>query len=264
MHKKIRIIFLIAAVVMWVGCLEANAAVYDSYQYLSPGMPFWPRGNSFGSGRLQFFPELAAGVVYNDNIYLDDNGEESDVISHVIPRLMIDYSLEERGNIRLGYAGDFAFYADFTGNDWERHDLGLELDYTAPSGLFVDLGNNYVHTSDPFGSSDEYALGRQKKRWYNLLGLGIGFNHADAAKVVGYANYNVQKYKDKDDDWSQNFDETSFGIGLEKRVAPKTWVGRVRGYTQGLGPPGSWEPPQSPATLTEAPFRGPIEAHMDT
>jgi hypothetical protein len=225
MHKKIHIISLIVAVILWAGGLGANAAVYDSYQYLSPdpGMPFWPQGNSFGSGKFQFFPELAVGLVYNDNIYLDENDEESDVISHVIPRLMIDYSLEERGHIKLGYAGDFAVYTDFSDNNWQRHNLGFEFDYNAPSGLFVDLGNNYVHTSDPFGSAEEYALGQQKKRWYNLLGLGLGYNHADATKVVGYANYNVQEYKDTEADWSQNFDEISYGAGFEKRVAQKTW-----------------------------------------
>jgi len=223
MKKIYYISALIAAGVLWAGGLWSNAAVYDSYQYLSPGMPFWPAGNSFGTGKLKFFPELAVGVVYNDNIYLDGSNTESDVISHVIPRLMIDYSMEERGHIKLGYGGDFAFYSDFSDNNWQRHNIGLEIDYNAPSGLFVDLGNNFVHTSDPFGSTDEYALGRQEKRWYNLLGLGLGYNHADRTKLVGYANYDVQEYKDKKVDWSQNFDETSFGVGFEKRVAPKTW-----------------------------------------
>jgi len=223
MQKKSYISVLIAVVVWWTGGLGSNAAIFNSYQYLSPGMPFWPGGNSFGSGRLQFFPELVVGGVYNDNIYLDENDGESDVISHVIPRLMIDYSLEERGHIKLGYAGDFAFYTDFSANNWRRHDIGFEIDYNAPSGLFVDLGNNFVDTSDPFGSADEYALGQQKKRWYNLLALGVGYNHADRTKLIGYAEYNVQEYQDKQVDWSQNFDEISFGLGLEKRLARKTW-----------------------------------------
>ena len=184
MNKKIYITSLIAAGVLWAGGMGPNAAVYDTYNYLSPGLPFWPAGNSFGTGKLQFYPELAVGIVYNDNIYLDEKDEENDVISHVIPRLMIDYSLQERGHIKLGYAGDFAFYTDFSENDWRKHDIGFEIDYNAPSGLFVDLGNNFVDTSDPFCSSAEYALGQQKKRWYNLLGLGIGYNHADKTKVI--------------------------------------------------------------------------------
>ena len=126
MNKKIYITSLIAAMVLWTGGSSGpQAAIYDSLNYQSPGMPFWPTGNSIGSGKLRFFPELAVGVVHNDNIFLDSSDEESDVITHVIPRLMIDYSLEERGSIKLGYAGDFAFYADFTDNDWQKHDVGF-------------------------------------------------------------------------------------------------------------------------------------------
>jgi hypothetical protein len=224
MNKKIYYIAsLFAASLLWSGDMQPQAAIYDSRPYLSPGMPFWPQGNSFGTGKLRFFPELAVGLVYNDNIFFDEIDEEADVISHVIPRLMIDYSLEERGRIRLGYAGDFAFYKDFSDNDWRKHDVGFEIDYQAPSGLFIDLGNNFVDTSDPFGSPDEYALGEQKNRWYNLLGLGLGYNHDDRLKFIGYLNYNVQEYDDKQVDWSQNFDDLYYGVGLEKRIAQKTW-----------------------------------------
>jgi hypothetical protein len=230
MNKKIYITSLIAAMVLWAGGQPGpRAAIYDSLNYQSPGMPFWPTGNSLGSGKLRFFPELAVGVVHNDNIFLDDSNEESDVISHVIPRLMIDYSLEERGSIKLGYAGDFAFYADFTNNDWQKHNVGFQLDYNAPSGLFIDVANEYVNTSDPFGSSEDYALGEQKDRWYNLFGASLGYNHDDRLKLTGYFNYNKQEYDDKEDDYSQNFDDTEFGVGLEKRIAQKTW-GLARYY----------------------------------
>jgi hypothetical protein len=127
------------------------------------------------------------------------------------------------GSIKLGYAGDFAFYSDYSDNDWEKHDIGFQLDYKAPSGLFLDVANNYVKTSDPSGSQDDYALGEQKDRWYNLFGAGLGYNHDERYKIVGYFNYNKQEYDDKDVDYSQNFDETKVGVGLEKRVAQKTW-----------------------------------------
>jgi hypothetical protein len=217
------------AILLAAGCflyfsLSAEAAVvYKGLGQLEPGQAFWPEGNSIGTGKLKFFPQLTVGVVSNDNIFLDENDEESDVIIHVIPRLMIDYSLEERGSIRLGYVGNFAFYSDFSDNDWEKHDIGFQLDYNAPSGLFLDVKNDYVNTSDPFGSQDEYALGQQKDRWYNLFGVGLGYNHDDRLKIVGYFNFNKQEYDDKDVDYSQNFDETRYGVGLEKRIAQKTW-----------------------------------------
>jgi hypothetical protein len=227
-QKHLTVLFVVLMLLAG-GPPSVMAAIYWNLGDRSPGIPFWPTGNSIGSGKLRFFPELAVGVVHNDNIFLDAEDEESDVVSHVIPRLLIDYSLEERGSVKLGYAGDFAFYADFTGNDWQRHDIAFQVDYNAPSGLFVDLANNYVNTSDPFGSSEDYALGEQKDRWYNLFALGLGYDHDDRLKVIGYINYNKQEYDDKDDDYSQNFDDIEAGVGLQKRIAQKIW-GLARYY----------------------------------
>ena len=193
-NKFKHITTLVVAGVFFFASLSAEAAVlYKGIGQLSPGMPFWPTGNSIGRGKLKFYPELAVGVVYDDNIFYDSDNKESDVITHVIPRLMIDYSLEERGSIKLGYAGDFAFYADFSDNDWEKHDVGFQLDYKAPSGLFLDVANDYVNTSDPSGSKEDYALGQDKDRWYNLFGAGLGYNHDDRLKIVGYFNCNKQE-----------------------------------------------------------------------
>jgi hypothetical protein len=224
LNKRFYIAFIFAIGILLVGNYSVNAAVvHDEFGRLSPGMPFWPEGNAIGSGKLKFFPELAVGLVYNDNIFFDEIDEESDLISHIIPRIMLDYSLEERGSIKLGYAGNFAYYKDFPDNDWRRHDFGFLLDYSAPGGLFLDIANNYVDTSDPFGSQNDYALGEQKERWYNLLGTGLGYNFGDKLKVIGYYNLNKQEYENTDVDWSQNFDEDEYGAGVEKRIGAKTW-----------------------------------------
>ena len=66
-------------------------------------------------------------------------------------------------------------------------------------------------------------MGQQKKRWYNIFGAALGYNHGDKIKLVGYFNYNKQEYDNKDVDWSQNFDEDEYGLGLEKRLSQKTW-----------------------------------------
>ena len=216
-------VLLAAGILLAGGNTPAAASVVHYRPYMSPGNAFWPVGNAIGTGKLKLYPELALGVAYNDNIFLEESGEESDLISHVIPRLRIDYSLEERGSIRLGYAGDFAYYQDYSNNDWQRHDLGFLLDYNAPSGIFLDIANDYVNTSDPFGSSDEYALGQQKDRWHNIFGVSLGYDHGDKIKLVGYFNYNKQEYDNTDNDWDQNFEEPWYGVGLEKRLSQKTW-----------------------------------------
>ena len=197
--------------------------VYSGLGQMAPGKAFWPEGNAFSAGKLKFFPELVVGVDYNDNIFYDETGTEQDIIGHIVPRLRIDYSLKERGKLSVGYAGDFAYYAEFSDNDWQRHDLAFLVDYNAPSGLFFDAANNYVDTSDPFGSQDDYGVGIQKERMYNLLSVGLGYNYSDVLKILGYFDYTIQEYEDDEIDYSQDFDEISYGVGIEKRFSYKTW-----------------------------------------
>ncbi|MDX1775918.1 MAG: outer membrane beta-barrel protein [Desulfobulbales bacterium] len=224
LNKKILYIScLMAGWLLSAGSLPAGAVVYGDLGQPAPGLPFTPEGNAIGAGKLKFFPELAVGLAYDDNIFYEESGEESDQVSHLIPRLMIDYSLEERGSVKFGYAGDFAYYRDFSDNDWRRHNLGLLLDYNAPSGLFLDIVNDYVDTSDPFGSKEDYALGEQKDRWNNLFAVGLGFNFGDKFRVAAYYNNNKQEYDNEDVDWNQNFDEDEYGVGVEKRISSKTW-----------------------------------------
>ena len=241
-NKSILIINLIAAGILTTGSHAVQAAssiaaptiapssiAESGPGYDAPGMPFDPQGNSIGRGKLRLFPEVSVAAVYDDNIFLDDSGKSADEIIHVIPRLMIDYSLQERGNFRIGYTGNFAFYNDFSDSNWQMHNVGLDLDYRAPSGLTFKVADAFVDTSDPFGSRDEYALGQQKDRWYNLLGVSLGYRHADKLKILGYFNYNKQEYDNKEVDYSQNFDESQYGIGVEKRLTGRSW-GFVRYY----------------------------------
>ena len=222
-YSKYIAVFLVAVGVIWAGSQTADATVIYEQPYMTPGNAFWPQGNAIGSGKLKVYPEIAVGAYYDDNIYSDDSGEESDLISHVIPRIRIDYSLEERGHISIGYAGDFAFHQDLSDNDWQRHDLALLFDYNAPSGFFLDLAGRYTETEDPFSSENEYFLGQQKERWYSQFGVGLGYNYDDRFKLIGYFNYNRQEYDDTAVDWDQDYDEPWYGVGLEKRLSQKTW-----------------------------------------
>ena len=53
--------------------------------------------------------------------------------------------------------------------------------------------------------------------------MGFGYDYGDRFKIVGYLNHNKQEYDDTENDWSQNFEEPWYGVGLEKRLSQKTW-----------------------------------------
>ena len=214
MKKNIFISFLV------VSCLVFSTA----------GALAQERESTLIFGNLAVTPGLTLQEVYNDNIYLGSGtnstteSEESDWITHIIPNIMLDYSLHERGGIKLGYLGDFAYYKDDSNNDWKNHKGIFGLDYKAPSGLIVGIDNLYTRAQDPYSSDNEYKLGvPQAKRWHNDLKTKIGYELQNQFRIFAYYNYYKQKYDDEIYDYSQNYDRNEVGAGIEKKILPLTW-----------------------------------------
>lgn len=186
------------------------------------------QGGRIAVGNLKIIPSLGLEEVYDDNIYLasgiNDTDEriESDWIFHVVPSLMLDYTLEGRGYVKAGYLGDYAYYDEFDNNDWKSHKGLFDFDYQAPGGLMVGVKNVYVDTSDPYGSDNQYNLGVQTKRWYNDFNTKIGYNFGNRFRTFLYYDYYKQDY-DLESDFTQDYDVNQFGAGFEMRVASKTW-----------------------------------------
>ena len=187
------------------------------------------RGGTLIFGNLVVMPGLTLQEVYDDNIYLGSGtnstteSEDSDWITNIIPSIMLDYSLHERGGIKLGYIGDFAYYKDDNNNDWNNHKGVFGLNYKAPTGLIVGIDNLYTRAQDPYGSENEYNLGvPQTKRWHNDLKTRIGYELQNQFRILAYYNYYKQKY-DEEVDYSQNYACNEVGAGIEKKILPLTW-----------------------------------------
>jgi hypothetical protein len=193
-------------------------------------------------GKLRVIPALKVGGVYEDNIFLGNgytnnpnnhgttvNGKlikplQSDYIMHVMPGILLDYGLPgARGNVSLGYQGDWAFYREITSHNWNNQRAVLNADYTAPGGLLLGVRNVYNNGNDPYGDATQYELGFTRKRWNNDLNATIGWDFFNRFKVMGYYDLYKQKYAD-DIDYTQNWTTNKFGIGFQMRVLPKTWA----------------------------------------
>ena len=209
---------------IFISFLVVNCLVFFAASALAQ-----ERGGKLIFGNLMVTPGLMLQEVYDDNIYLGSGTnstterEESDWITHIVPNLMLDYSLHERGSIKLGYVGDYAYYKDESNNDWKNHKGILNLTYKAPAGLIVGMNNLYTRAQDPYSSNNEYKLGvAQTERWHNDLKTKIGYELQNQFRILAYYNYYKQKY-DEEIDYSQNYDCNEVGAGIEKKILPLTW-----------------------------------------
>lgn len=186
------------------------------------------KGGRIHFGKLKVLPSMEVQVVYDDNIYLGNgNGEKNeatkvDLISHIKPGIALEYEIARRGNIRLGYKGDFALYRDYSDNDWESHRIFFDVDYKAPAGLFFEFGETYINSDDPHGSADQYQIGEITQRWTNNLTGNVGYKFHDRFKATVFSKYYKQDY-DLDTDFAQDYTVAELGMGVGFKVLPKTW-----------------------------------------
>ncbi|MCX5838617.1 MAG: outer membrane beta-barrel protein [Deltaproteobacteria bacterium] len=206
------------------------------------------QGGNIKFGNLSIVPGFALQGIHDDNIYMGNGKDsadlaekkESDWITHVKPSLLLNYLMPERGYINLGYQGDFAFYSTNDGNNWKSQMGNFEVDYLAPGGLIFGISELYTRSEDPFGGADQYNVGRISKRWTNDVKTKLGYAISSNFRSILYYNNFKQQYDDIQD-YSQDYTDSEYGIGLETRFLPKTWgflryhYGQRKYNTLGLG-----------------------------
>jgi hypothetical protein len=227
--KKVRIPSLTAVVIFLLSIFQMPALAqpqeYDGLK-LVPGTVL--RGGRIRTGNLRLLAGLTLAGIYNDNIYYasGDIGDpvEEDYITAVRPTAYLDWTFPERGGLRIGYEGDYAFYEDFDFNDWKRHQGRFDFDYLAPGGLIARINDVYIDTGDPFGNANEFALGApQTQRWSNDFSSRFGFAFSHRLRVLVFGDYFRQEY-DNIINFTQDWDDYRAGAGIETGVMPKTWL----------------------------------------
>lgn len=188
------------------------------------------QGGNIKFGNLSIVPGISVQGIHDDNIYMgngkDSGGDAekkvSDWITHAKPSLLLNYRMPERGYVNLGYQGDFAFYNTNDGNNWNNQQGLFEVNYQAPGGLILGVNELYTRAEDPFGSADQYNIGRITKRWSNDVKTKLGYAITNNFRSILYYNNFKQKYQDIRD-YTQDYTDNEYGIGMETRFLPKTW-----------------------------------------
>ena len=140
-----------------------------------------------------------------------------------MPGLLLNYNMPERGTLKLGYEGDWAFYKDNTSQNWNNQTGFLDFNYKAPSGLLLGLKNVYRIGNDPYGDAVQSGLGYTQDRWTNGTNVKGGWEFSDRFRVIGYYDWYRQQYKDPRN-FTQNWNDNMGGVGFEMKVMPKTWT----------------------------------------
>ena len=180
-------------------------------------------------GHLALVPSFSVQQIHDDNIYYGNGRnkttelKESDWIRHKKPGLMLDWELNGRGSLKLGYDGDFASYSRNSVNNWRTSRGLLDLDYFTPGGLIVKIKNIFTDAQDPSGAPNEYGLGRKTMRWTDECPTAVGFKFSKLFRVFAFYNFIKQRYADRID-FTQNYTSTETGVGGEVNVADKTWL----------------------------------------
>jgi len=187
------------------------------------------QGDGIRFNNLKVVPGITLQEVYDDNIYLGNGAnntielKESDLITHIMPSLGLDYSLHERGNVSFNYTGDLAYYNDNNSNDWQTHKGEFNFNYQAPGGIMLDINTIHTDAEDPYGNLELYRSGLKTERRGNDLKSTIGYSFGNRFQILAYYNYYKQDY-DLLRDYTQDWDSKEFGAGFQMRLLPKTWA----------------------------------------
>ena len=186
------------------------------------------QGDRIRFNNLKLIPGITLQEIYDDNIYLGcgsnntSEAEESDLITHFMPALGLDYSLHERGNVSFYYTGDFAYYSDNDKNDWQTHKGEFNFNYWAPRGIILDINTIHIDAEDPYGNLELYRIGLKTERQNSDIKAKIAYGFGNRFKILAYYNYYKQDY-DLERDYTQDWDVNEFGAGFQMRLLPKTW-----------------------------------------
>lgn len=172
-------------------------------------------------GKLQIHPELKYSVTYDSNIFQEPEDTREDFIHTIRPGVRILYQGIGDNMLAVGYDMGFIQYTENTDNSYNEHTAFLKGLYKAPMGIFIRIDDNFAHTADPYGNSNSYREGDPKvKRWYNNLGLALGYELNRLSFEASYANHYEHYFEHED--WWQNRHDHQFGFTTYYRFLPRT------------------------------------------
>lgn len=124
----------------------------------------------FQIGSVEVRPNAAYGLTYDDNIFLANTAEESDLIHSVTPGVILgagDYREQSEQFFSASYNANFLFFQDNSGSDSTDHQAAIN--FGGGDKLSWRFDQSLVTQSDSDVTNTQ-ALGRTKRRaWTSTL-----------------------------------------------------------------------------------------------
>lgn len=110
---------------------------------------------AYSFARFSMTPAFDVREEYNDNIFLDDSGEEDDFITTVRPGIKLQYSPGKNLDLDLDYGLDIRHYSRHSGESEEEHRLSMSAAARPFKGAAIEVTDTYARV--PVDIRDAYA-----------------------------------------------------------------------------------------------------------
>lgn len=174
-----------------------------------------------------YLASISAGVRYDDNIFLTNGDEESDVIYHITPSITLNNGGDGSAlnTVELRYTPSFQFYTDNTDNN--SVDQNVELNYGLNhwrTRIMLTLG--YTNAS----GSDRYSSGFFERETYYAR-VGVDYSLSEKTRLNFNAGSSLEGF-----DTGGLLDTDSYYTDLTwfYKYSPKLDLGLTLGHSGSL------------------------------
>jgi len=174
-------------------------------------------------GRLKILTSLKYKGEYDSNVFYKKQNVQDDFMHWITPTINFEREGSDANSfLRGGYAIDFVFYSNYNENNYIRHQPYIAWRHTMPSGVYFQVTDTFLYTSDPYGTENQFLLGvPQATRWNNILGLTLGYTFAEKYGIEGFYKNELNRFEEEIFQWQDRIDN-SFGGYFLYNFTPKT------------------------------------------
>ncbi len=171
--------------------------------------------------------ELSVATQYDDNVLKSSANEESSLIFKTRPKVMAEGRLG-RHDLRLGYQGEYAHYADISDEDYFDHELIADADLRVSRKLKVSLDTGLFYGHDRRGDiSSRLTASPDPDRWRrHHAGINATFGRAWASVLRTKAGFGIgfqqsgNRYLNNNQG-ARDYDRQSFALKGRYNLGPK-------------------------------------------
>jgi hypothetical protein len=178
----------------------------------------WPQ-SALAQRHVEVAPSLSLRQVYDDNIDLVSENEDSDYITTLSPGINVKL-LEEKRNLSFSYAPTFVRYAKESDNDTVRHSGTLTYAQRLTQYLDFDLSNTYLRSEEPLEETEGVEGVRKSRNVYqrNVGRIGLQYSFGPENSLgLGYSHSYLKNDDETVDDGREQHASVELAYWFDKR-----------------------------------------------